>query len=201
MKGKPIKWPDECVDFVRAWCPFFLDKELAAFLSADWDMDIDRRILNAFRLRKGIKTGRTGYFHTAENPGYVPPKGSHLSPATEFKKGMKPHNTAPVGTKVKDAGGYWKQKIAEPDKWEYIHRMIWEEAHGKLDRQVPVVFLNQNKDDLRLENLMAITRGDLVTLNHTMKLSTDAEINKTMIITAKLKSAIFGATTHVSGKK
>ena len=34
-----------------------------------------------------------------------------------------------------------------------------------------------------------------------MKLSTDAEINKTMIITAKLKSAIFGATTHVSGKK
>ena len=35
MKGKPIKWPEECVDFVRAWCPFFLDKELAAFLSAD----------------------------------------------------------------------------------------------------------------------------------------------------------------------
>ena len=200
MKRKPINRPAESVDFIRAWCPFFLDKELAAILTADLDERIDRRALNTWRLRHGIKTGRTGHFHTPENPGFIPPKGVRMSPGTEFKKGHLPHNTVSLGTKVKDRDGYWKIKVAEPNKWEYIHRLIWEEAHGKLPRHVPVVFLNQNKDDLRLENLMAITRGDLATLNHTMKLSTDAEINKTMIVAAKLKSAIYNATTHVSSK-
>lgn len=203
MKGKPIAWPPESVDFIRTWCPFFLDKELAAILSADLSEKIDRRALNTWRLRHGIKTGRTGYFHTPENPHSFKWEKGKCGKGCEkgwFKKGGTPHNTAQVGTKVKDSDGYWKIKVAEPDKWEYIHRRIWEEAHGKLSRNVPVIFLNQDKDDLRLENLMAVTRGDLATINHCMKFSGDAELNKTIVAAAKLKSAVFKVTTYVSSK-
>ena len=200
MKGKPINWPAESVEFIRAWCPFFLDKELAAILTADLDESIDRRVLNVWRLRHGIKTGRTGHFHTPENPSFVPPKGVRMSPRTEFKKGHQPPNTAKVGTKVKDADGYWKIKVAEPNKWEYIHRLVWEEAHGKLEKQTLVIFLNQNKDDLRLENLIAVTRKDLCMINRWVKFSCDAELNKTIVEVAKLKSALKKAVTHMSNE-
>lgn len=115
-----------------------------------------------------------------------------------FKKGHIPHNTLEVGAKVKDSDGYWKIKIAQPDKWEYIHRLIWENAYGKLDRQTPVIFLNQNKDDLRLENLAVVDRADLCTVNKWIKFSEDAEFNKTVLELAKLKSVLRKAVTHVS---
>ena len=201
MRGKPIAWPDESVNFIRAWCPFFLDRELAAILSADLDEYIDRRALNTWRLRHGIKTGRTGYFHTKENPGSFKWEKGKCGKGCEkgwFKKGHIPHNTLEVGAKVKDRDGYWKIKVAQPDKWEYIHRLIWENAYGKLDRQTPVIFLNQNKDDLRLENLAVVDRADLCTVNKWIKFSEDAEFNKTVLELAKLKSVLRKAVTHVS---
>lgn len=201
MKRKPINWPAESVDFIRAWCPFFLDRELAAFLSADLGEYIDRRTLNTWRLRHGLKTGRTGYFHTAENPHSFKWEKGKCGKGCEkgwFKKGSLPPKTAEVGTKVKDTDGYWKIKVAEPNKWEYVHRLVWEEAHGKLEKQTPVIFLNQNKDDLRLENLIAVTRKDLCMINRWVKFSCDAELNKTIVEVAKLKSALKKAVTHVS---
>lgn len=92
--------------------------------------------------------------------------GPSCSPKTTFKLGRRPHNTVPVGTKVKDSYGYWKQKIAEPKQWRFCHRMIWEERHGPIPPGHNVVFKDGNCDNLTLENLCCVSQEEHLKRNY-----------------------------------
>ena len=111
--------------------------------------------------------------------------GKHSSPATEFKKGSvpwnkglsyrhrnkgqfprgnRPKNWLPVGTITirMDVTGkaYHLIKIAEPKKWQYLSRHVWENAKG---REVPPGLIIYHLDGISLnddpKNLACITRA------------------------------------------
>lgn len=82
-------------------------------------------------------------------------KGSEKS---WFKKGNKPYNYKPVGSTRCINKGYTEIKIADPNRWQFLHRHIWEKAFGQLSRHEVVVFKDGDKTNIQLDNLEKVTR-------------------------------------------
>lgn len=92
-------------------------------------------------------------------------KGLHYdvggrSVETRFKPGKTPHNTVAVGTTVLATDGYYKTKVAEPNKWKWTHRMNWEAVHGPIAKGMMLVFKNSDRLNCDPSNLELITRQE-----------------------------------------
>ena len=123
-------------------------------------------------------------------------KGKHFkaggrSAETQFKKGLIPPNYQPVGTVVVHSDGYRFIKLAER-KWQLYQRYIWEKAnHKQLKKNQVVLFLDGNRDNYAPDNLMAISRKELLIINHERLLTKDSsDLSKTGVLIAKLKVKI-----------
>lgn len=99
-------------------------------------------------------------------------KGVKLTPEqyerckkTFFKKGNVPHNKLKVGDEVVTTDGYLKVKVAEPNKWVAKQRLVWEQYKGKIPKGYKVTFLDKNRLNCNIENLVLVTAGESLTLN------------------------------------
>lgn len=75
---------------------------------------------------------------------------------TWFKKGHITHNRVSVGTEIIDSDGYRKVKIAEPNVWKFKHRLVWEQNRGEIPAGKMITFINGDRKDCRIENLILI---------------------------------------------
>lgn len=94
-------------------------------------------------------------------------KGKKMSPEiyekvkeTMFKKGNSPVNHREVGSERINVDGYIEIKVAEPNRWRFKHRIIWEQVYGEIPKGYNVQFKNHNPQDCRIENLYLICRAD-----------------------------------------
>jgi hypothetical protein len=94
----------------------------------------------ACRLRRGDNVGKPFRFRPGivpfnkgkRTPGYAPGRMAE----TQFKKGQRPPNAMPMWS-FRWVDGYLMLKTGAPTPkptsgWEYVHRLIWEQAHGPL---------------------------------------------------------------------
>lgn len=137
--------------------------------------------------RMRLKTGRTGCFSPGQKTWNKGLKGYMGANATSFKKGNTPFNHKPVGHERITVDGYVEIKTAEPNVFELKHRQIWEQQHGKIPDNHVLVFKNMNKQDCRIENLMLISRAELIRLNQSYRNLATPETNETCILMAKIK--------------
>lgn len=110
--------------------------------------------------------------------------------ATQFKKGNRPHTWKPVGTETVRSDGYTWVKIAEPNKWREKHRIIWEAANGPVPKGHAIIFADGNKQNIRLENLMLVTRAQLARLNQNGLIGGSADLTRAGILVADIISKI-----------
>lgn len=187
------------LDDVRAWTPGHNDHELAAYLTDKLHRPFSRSQAKGFRLNHKIPLGKPieggGRFVKGQASWCKGLKLGRRSKDTEFKKGNIPHNTLPIGTRRKaffNNGTYrWKTKIADPDRWEFDHRLIWEKAHGSIPEDHVVLILDQDPDHLELDNLACISKTILSDLNKNSIKSNDREVNLTRIELSKLRREIY----------
>ena len=104
-----------------------------------------------------------------------------------LKKEIHPLNHRSVGYERITVDGYVEVKVAEPNVFELKHRQIWEQQHGKIPDNHVLVFKNMNKQDCQLENLMLISRAELVRLNQSYRKLATPETNETCVLMAKIK--------------
>lgn len=91
------------------------------------------------------------------------PYAYHNNSSTKFKLGHRPKNWLPVGTitiRIDTTGNpYHFIKVAEPKKWEYLARHVWEGMRG---RKIPQDFIVYHMDGISLndsqENLTCVPR-------------------------------------------
>ena len=117
-------------------------------------------------------------------------KGHHYSVETEFKKGSIPHNHLPVGSVVKKSNGYWEKKIAEPNVWETMHKLIWEEAHGPIPDGMVIIFLDGNIDNYQLDNLMMVSRGESAQITRFKYRSRNPKCTKIGVMSVRLSNKV-----------
>ena len=121
--------------------------------------------------------------------------------ATMFKKGNRPKTAVPVGTivvakvaKVTNDGCskeelYYKKKVAEPNHWKLLHRLVWEEHNGPIPRNHVITFLDGNWRNCDISNLMCISRGANCRANQDgLRFEGNPELTKSGLLMSELKT-------------
>ena len=184
------KWTQEEIEYIKSICWKSYHADTAKKFNEHFNSDITASQIKSLIGRLKIKTGRTGYF----SKGHIPHnKGKKMSPevyekakATMFKKGNLPPNYRPVGSERTTVDGYREIKVADPNKWELKHRYIYEQHFGKIPKEDMVIFLDNDKTNLDINNLKCISRKEHLYMNENKFRFEDRDITYTAVNIAKL---------------
>lgn len=180
--------------FIRNHAKGLYAYELADLLNKEFGTSFTTQQVSSFKKRKHIVSGMNSQF----KKGHVPfNKGKKFiaggrSAETQFKKGNKAANCKEVGSLYK-RDGYWYIKIkdgCQNKNWMLYHHYIWEkEHHRKVPEGYKVIFMDQNTDNLEPSNLKLVTYAEALEALARIKLTSDVEINESIVSLAKLKVA------------
>lgn len=191
-----IEWRKhpEYESFMREFIPGHTEIEIREAFLDKFGIELSRSQIKNFKVSRGIKSGTMGGRFT---PGRVPAnKGKKLPKElyeqlvpTMFKKGNVPHNHRPVGSeRIDKKDGYVSVKVAEPNKWKLKQRLMYEQYTGEtLTRNEVIIFLDGNKNNFAEDNLMKLTRTELIRYCQDRLYCEDPEISKGAAMVAKLK--------------
>ncbi|KJS85134.1 MAG: phage protein [Peptococcaceae bacterium BICA1-8] len=152
--------------------------------------------------RHGLHNGIDAKFNKGHQPtqfrkGMTPwnkgKKGTGGWEPTQFKKGNKPANWVPIGTERVNTDGYVDIKIQDgkfQKNWRPKHLLIWEEHNGPVPKGHVVIFGDGNRRNFEPDNLLLVSRKQLVRLNQYKLIQNDAELTRTGIIMADIYSKI-----------
>ncbi|KKN36014.1 hypothetical protein LCGC14_0777910 [marine sediment metagenome] len=151
--------------------------------------------IKTFVRNRGITSGRTGFFvkgHTSWNKGT---KGLTSRNKTSFNKGNVPPNRKPLGTeRICPKDGFIQIKISEknpytgfPTRYKHKHVHIWEQTNGPVPKGMVVAFIDGDKTRCELDNLMLISRAELLNLNQHGYKDTPAELKPSVLALSKLQ--------------
>jgi hypothetical protein len=117
-------------------------------------------------------------------------KGFMGANKTSFKKGNIPPQTLEVGAVRLDKDG--KTLIKQSNgHWKYEHVLLWESVNGELPKDKVIKFVDGNINNLKIENLQAIGRGDLMLINSIYRYP--KELQSAIKILNKLKRKVKNA--------
>ena len=186
------KYFEKHIKFLKKVVPGRCHSDSVELFNARFDFSLTERQFAGLCKRHGIKTGFTGYFqkgHVSHNKGK---KGIIFSGSEKgwFKSGHTPANYKPVGSERINVGGYAEIKVADPNKWKSKHSVIWEEVHGKIPKGHIVVFLDKDKSNMLLDNLMMVSRSVHTVMCHMDLYTTDKETTRLNITTVMIKTKV-----------
>ena len=186
-RGLPSKiYPDDLKNYIFENYLGVGPASMAIKVNEKFGTDFTKMKMKSFYSRFKLNSGITGRFVKGQDPIYITPKGKRMSPETEFKKGQKAFNYRPIGSERIDTYGYIGIKVADPDVWEPKHRMLWEKQNGKIPGNKALVFADGNKLNLDIDNLILVTREELLILNRCNLIKEDKELTKTGLMVAKI---------------
>ncbi len=172
----------------------------------------------ACRLRRGENPGIPHRF----KPGHIPANKGLKQPGlaigrmaeTQFKKGTRQGranlNWKPIGTIIKNTDGYLRIKVAdEPESiagagskstnWEFIHKRVWEAAHGPIPPGHRLWWKDGNHDNCALENLELLSDAQHMARTSIHKLP--RELKETILLVGRVKRAIRKRTKKDASEK
>lgn len=165
--------------------------DLAQMFNAEFGTDLSRGQIKAYLTNHNLRNGVVCRF----SKGHVPAnKGKKMSAevyarasATMFKKGHVPVNHRPVGSeRIDSKDGYHLIKVAEPNKWRLKHVILWEQHNGPVPKGHKIVFANQNKDDIRIDNLILASDAQMAVVNKRRLLNSNRDLTEAAFSLASL---------------
>lgn len=198
------KYNTEHIEFIATNISERSFKELTAMFNERFEMDLKVSVMASLANRHGLHNGRDtrfnkGYEPTQFKKGHVPfnkgrkgisyPGMKH----TQFKKGNKPHNWVPLGSERITKDGYIQMKIDDgkfQHNWKGKHILIWESVNGPVPKGYAVIFGDENRRNFEPENLILVSRKQLVRLNQLNLIQDDAELTRTGVIIADIHNKI-----------
>lgn len=183
-------FPEEICRFIEANYIGTGHKEMAEMLWQQFGREYTPQQIKSFYANRKLNSGLTGHFvkgQESHNKGQKMSREQYEKcKATMFQSGNRPHNTLPVGSIVPTTDGYYKEKIAEPDVWEFCHLKAWREANGEIPEGCLVSFKDGNKENWDISNLILLTKEEHAYLNASHMRSECPEITVAAANLAKL---------------
>ena len=191
MSGKTRRrYTGEEIDFLRKNAPGRHYHEIVEMFNKKFEYQIDAKKLKYTLRNHNISTGLSGQFEKGIIPHNKGKKFPGTGNRTTFRKGATPHNKMDVGEDTITTDGYVKTKIAEPDVWEYKHKLIWKEKNGPIPEGHSVIFADGNKLNIDIDNLLLVSKAELLMMNRRKLISEDSELTKTGLNVVKVMNKI-----------
>lgn len=197
-KGSSFKYPEGMEEYVRSVAQGRKTEEIAEMVSLHFGIEFSARQCRAYKKNHDIISGVDCRFEK----GHVPAnKGKPMSQeqyekckATMFKKGDVPANHMEVGEYTHTTDGYLIRKVKETgpqwERFEFVHRTVWEEHNGPVLEGKMVSFLDGNKDNCNIENLVLIDNEENLEMNRSRLRFADPERTKTGVLVAKARVTV-----------
>ena len=182
------KWSEEEKEYLASIVKDRSYKEIALLMKDKFNYDFTDGQIKGAMNRYNLVTGTGGHFKKGFAPWNKGIKGYIGANKTSFKKGTIPPNQVPVGTESFVKGGYIKVKVADPNKWELKHRLIYKKHHGEIPKGYSVIFADGNIYNYDIDNLIAVSRSELLVINNNKLIYEDKELTKVGVNIAKILS-------------
>ena len=154
-----------------------------------FECSFNRKQIISFMRRNKLKSeaiknnGRFSKGMTPWNKGlsYMP-----NNKETRFQKGNIPHGHREVGEERIIRDGYIEIKVAEPNVWDLKHRVIYREHYGEIPNGHNIIFADGNKMNFDIDNLIAVSKAEMLILNNNNLRFEDKELTKVGVNIAKV---------------
>ena len=192
------RWPRGMFEFIRDNSWGVSSQAMADMVNEKFGTDFTAQRMKCFRAKYKIRSGETGWFRKGHSPGnkgrkqseYCTPEAIEASRKHQFKKGQKPPNQLPVGSIRCNKHGYLIRKKqmegTQWERWEFLHRAVWEEYNGPVPDGMAVIFKNGDKSNCSIDNLMLISRAELATMVKKGLISEDPELTEAGLAMVRL---------------
>lgn len=176
-----------------------LCKDIANIINKKFDANHNEKEIERAKKKLGLRSGIDCTFkkgHETFNKGkkwddYLTKEQQEKAKKTCFKKGHKPKQHREIGSERITIDGYLEVKVAEPNKWALKHRLVYEEAYGKIPKGMKLVFADGNKLNLDLDNLLLVTDKELLLMNAKKLIKEDKELTKSGLALTKLMNKMY----------
>ena len=192
------RWPQGMFEYIRDNSWGVSSQAMADMVNEKFGTDFTAQRMKCFRAKYKIRSGETGWFRKGHSPGnkgrkqseYCTPEAIEASRKHQFKKGQKPPNQLPVGSIRRNKHGYLIRKKqmegTQWERWEFLHRAVWEEHNGPVPDGMAVIFKDGNRQNCSIDNLMLISRAELATMVKKGLISEDPELTETGLAMVRL---------------
>lgn len=178
-KKKQHKWTDEEKEYLASIVKGKSYKEITKLMNEKFNHQLSEMQIKGVMFRNNLTTGTGGHFRKGSIPWNRGLKGYMGANKTSFKKGTIPPNYKPVGTERLAKDGYIEVKVKDPNKWELKHRLIYKEHHGEIPKGHNVIFADRDKRNFDIDNLILVSKAQMLVLNNNKLIYNDKELTKT----------------------
>ena len=193
--GTLIAWTPEQAQFMRDGYRQLSVPDLTVVLNAHFSINKRESQVGAFLNNRRILSGRTGCFPKGHRSWNTGTKGICKPNSGNFKKGNIPPNRKPVGTeRIDSKDGHLLVKTSQknpytgfPAWYRSKHVVMWEEANGPIPPGMVVAFKDGDNRHCVIENLMLISRAELLSLNQHGYKGMPDELKPSVLAVAKLE--------------
>lgn len=198
------EWPTPVIEYIRTNASQISRADMAREVSQRFGIPCKlSTIKNAYRIH-GIK-GRTTRFEPGHDASQYNFKNTgHKHPnaiKARFKAGHKPANIAQIGDE-RIIDGYVQVKMTDtgypPKDWVFKHRLIWEAANGPMPPKHILRFIDGNRSNLNLSNLLLVSKAENCVMNRWLKLN---DLPEGGLVTVHLLAKIKIKETALKKKK
>lgn len=181
-------------------------KSLTELFNDEYGTDYTYVNIKQHCYRLGIEASGNGRFVKGHRPTNTN-MGSFLESGkkTRFVAGQRAVNAANVGEVRKTTDGYYRIKIAEPNKWQIMGRYVWEQAHGPLKKGECILYFDGDQANYKLENLRRLSQAEMSRINKLGFYHLPQNLKETAILTVKVdalaKAILNGKLTKITAKE
>ena len=180
------KWSEEEKQYLASIVKGKTYKELVTLMNEKFDYEFSSQQIESALRRYNLKTGNTGQFKKYKEPWNKGFKGYMGANKTSFKKGNIPPKYKSVGSERVTRDGYTEVKIKDPNKWELKHRHIYKKHYGEIPSGYNVIFADKNISNFDIDNLILVSKAEMLMLNREKLIFEDKELTKTGVNIVKL---------------
>lgn len=176
------KTPDEYVDYVKEICKGKTYIEITDLLNKKFNLNKTVKQIKSLMNNRKITTGTKGHFKKGVPNPYDTRRKTPYKPRNIFGK--------PLFTERINGDGVIIMKIA-PKKWVMKHKYIYEQEYGPIPKGHTLIFLDNNKMNVTLDNIKLITQAEKIYMFVRGMVSEDREITLANLNITKLKLKIY----------
>ena len=180
------KYSCEQINFINNNYKGISTLELTEMFNKEFRTNLTKDQIRWYKKNHKLSSGFDGKFKKGNVPYNKGTKGVVKPNSGCFKKGNIPPNHRPIGSERINVDGYIEVKVAEPNKWRYKQRVIWEKYYGPIPRGYVVMFGDGDKRNFNIDNLILITNRQLQVMNNKKLIQNDVDLTKTGIAIADI---------------